>query len=193
MMQQDLSEKKLSRAELQDLHNKRAGLFIFQASWILVFVCLVVVNWQLRSRAISWPPPGVEPLHWLLPTVATVALAVSVLLARSATRALKANETGRFLRQWPLALGLGAVFVVLIGYEWVTIPYSAVYSDVFRTMTGFHIVHAVVIGVFMLLVYRSTYTGVYRAARFWPVEGATSLWYFVLVAWLLFYVVLYLI
>ena len=59
-MQRDLAEKNLSRAELQDLRNKRTGLAVFQISWILVFVCLVVVNWQLRWSQPSWPPPGVQ-------------------------------------------------------------------------------------------------------------------------------------
>ncbi|MBZ0292015.1 MAG: cytochrome c oxidase subunit 3 [Anaerolineae bacterium] len=192
-MQQNLLEQKLSRAELQDLRNKRTGLFIFQVSWIMIFVCLVIANWQLRYGATSWPPPGVEPLHWFLPAVATAALFVSALIARSATQALKADEVGRFLARWPLAIGLGAVFVVLVGYEWVTIPYSQIYSDVFRMMTGFHMVHAVVIGIFMFGIYRNARAGAYGSLNFWPVEGATSLWYFVLVAWLLFFVVLYLI
>ncbi len=191
MMQQNVLEQKLTRKELQDLRNKRTGLFIFQVSWIMAFVCLVVVNWQLRSGALSWPPPGVEPIPAVLPTLATIALAASALMARSASRAIKADEQAAFLSRWRFAIGLGIVFILLIAYEWVSIPYSAVYSDVFRMMTGFHGIHAIAISVFMATLYRGAQAGLYGSANFWQVEGATSLWDFVLVAWLLFYVVLY--
>ncbi len=157
----------------------------------MAFICLAVANWQLRSGAISWPPPGVEPLPVILPTIATIALALSAVLARSASRAIKDDQQAAFATRWQLALVLGTVFIILIAYEWVIIPYSAVYSDVFRMMTGFHGFHAVVISLFMLSVYRTSRTGVYGSANFWQIEGATSLWDFVLVAWLLFYIVLY--
>ena len=192
-MQSDLTNQELSREELQQLRNKRAGMTIFQISWMMVFVCLVIVNWQLRSGQVSWPPPGVDTPSSGLPTIATLALLVSVWLVRGATRALKADNIALFLRRWPLALALGVVFVGLIGFEWITIPYSGIYSDVFRMMTAFHAVHALVIGVFMGMIYRGARARQFGPTHFWPVEGATSLWYFVVFAWILFYVVLYLI
>jgi heme/copper-type cytochrome/quinol oxidase subunit 3 len=192
-MQSDLAKQELSREELQQLRNKRSGMTIFQISWIMVFVCLIVVNWQLRSGQVSWPPPGVETPSAVLPSMATLALLVSVWLARGATHALKDDHLGIFLQRWPLVLALGTVFVAIIAYEWVSLPYSGIYSDVFRMMTAFHAVHALVIGVFMGMIYRGARAGQYDSSHFWPVEGATSLWYFVVFAWLLFYVVLYLI
>ena len=95
------------------------------------------------------------------------------------------------MTQWRITLALGAVFVVAIAYEWLKLPYSGVYSDVFRMMTAFHMVHALAIGAFMGMIYRGVQAEVYNEENFWPVEGATSLWYFVIVAWMLFYVVLY--
>ncbi len=190
-MQRDLLEQQLSRKELQDLRNKRTGLLIFQISWIMVFVCLVVVNWQLRFVTTTWPPPGVEKLPWTLPTLATGLLLISAFLARRATQAVKENRNAQFLALWRIAIALGIAFVVLMAFEWVTLPYSQTYSDVFRTMTGFHIVHALAIGAFMINIYQGARAGKYGQTNFWPVEGATSLWYFVVVAWILFYVVLY--
>jgi nitric oxide reductase NorE protein len=190
-MQQDIAEQNLSRAELQDLRNKRTGLTIFQISWIMVFICLVIANWQLRFGAPTWPPPGVDPAPWLLPTVATVGLFASAWFARRGLRAIKADDIARFNRDWGIALGLGAAFVVVMGYEWLVIPYSGIYSDLFRVMTGFHGVHALAIGLFMLNIYRDARRGHYGSTNFWLVEGAASLWYFVLVAWIIFYVVLY--
>ena len=190
-MQQNLAESNLSREELLALRNKRSGLAIFQVSWILVFVCLAIVNWQLRWSRTSWPPPGVSKPDILLPSLVTLGLLLSAWLAQRATRALKADQLESFLRLWRIVLGLGVAFVLVIAYEWLRLPYSGIYSDVFRTMTGFHMVHALAIGAFMGMIYRGVQAGTYHAGNFWPVEGATGLWNFVIVAWMLFYVVIY--
>lgn len=192
-MQRDLVENELSREELQQLRNKRSGLTIFQMSWILVFVCLIVVNWQLRSGQVSWPPPGVEAPSPVLPTVATVGLLASVWFARRAAQAVKADDLAAFFNRWRVVLALALAFVLVIAYEWISLPYSGIYSDVFRMMTAFHAVHALAIGAFMGMIYRGAQAGNYGAANFWPVEGAVSLWNFVVFAWILFYVVLYMI
>lgn len=191
--QRDFLEQNLSREELQAIRNRRTGLLIFQISWIMAFVCLVIVNWQIRSTAPQWPPAGVEPVPWALPAVATAALAVSALQVRRGLRAVHADAQPAFIRAWQIGLALGAAFIVIMLYEFLVIPYTGVYSDVFRMMTGFHMVHAIAIGYVLLRVYRGGRAGRYGPLNFWPVEGAAGLWYFVLVAWLLFFVVLYLI
>lgn len=191
--QRDFLEQNLSREELQALRNKRTGLFIFQISWIMVFVCLVIVNWQIRATSPQWPPAGVDPAPWPPVTLATVALAASAMLVRRGLRAVRADSQAAFLTAWQGALLLGGVFVGIMLYEFLAIPYTGLYSDVFRMMTGFHLVHAVAIGYILVRVYRGGHAGRYGPLNFWPVEGAAGLWYFVLVAWLLFFVALYLI
>ncbi len=190
-MRSDVMEQQLSREELQALRNKRSGLAIFQFSWILVFVCLVIVNWQLRWSQPSWPPPGVQAPSPMLPTAATIGLLLSVWLARRAVQLIKAGDTARFLTRWRIVLALGVAFVLVLIYDWISLPYSGIYSDVFRMMTAFHGVHALAIGVFMGMIDRGVRSGLYGPGNFWPVEGAAGLWYFVVVAWLLFFVVLY--
>jgi heme/copper-type cytochrome/quinol oxidase subunit 3 len=88
-MQQNLTEHYLTREELIALKNKRLGMTIFQISWIMAFICLVIVNLQLRGSYTSWPPPGVEKLGIVLPTLATAGLGVSVFLARRGLQMLR--------------------------------------------------------------------------------------------------------
>lgn len=191
-MQRDLAEQQLSRRELQDLRNKRTGLTIFQISWILVFICLAMVNLQLRGASASWPPPGVEKLPWLLPTIATGGLLVSAFLTRRGAQMIRQGDATGLVTNWRVVLALGAAFVLAMGFEFITIPGSGTYSDVFRMMTGFHAVHALAIGAYMLWVLRGAREGHYKTlANQWPVEGAASLWYFVVIAWMIFYIVLY--
>ncbi len=188
-----LDEQGLSRAELMALRNKRSGVFIFQLSWILVFVCLIVVNLQIRSNFPSWPPNGVAALSPVLPTLATLTLIVSGLLARRALGSIRAAQTRAFLGQWGIALALGVIFLAIMAYEFIGIQISGQYSTIFRVMTAFHGLHALIIGIVMWNVYQSARVGNYDAVRHWAVEATAKMWYFVVVAWIMFYTVLYII
>ena len=59
-MTQQALEQKLTRQEQLQLRNRRTGLTVFQISWIMTFVCLIVVNFWIRGNTDSWPPAGVE-------------------------------------------------------------------------------------------------------------------------------------
>ncbi len=186
----------LDRDAEMRLKNNRLGMTIFQASWIMVFFALIVVNWQLRFSYAQWPPAGVTPFDPLLPSAATLALLLSALLARGGWRQLRRGQLGVFLNSWRLALALGLVFMALIMVEFAAVSDAALatqYGVTMRLMTGFHVAHALAILAVMLRVYRNAARGSYSGDPHdsWPVEGTVKLWYFVTVAWLLFYVVLY--
>ncbi len=188
---QNVLEQGLTRAEVQALRNKRTGLLIFQISWIMAFICLIFVNMQLRSQSEAWPPEGVEKLTPVLPTLMTVALIVSSFFARRAVKAIKADDVAAFLKNWRYVIGLGVAFVLVMGAEWLFVPVSGQYSNVFRLLVGFHGVHALAIGGYLWWVYRGGLAGTYNRINFWPVEGGAGLWHFVTIAWVLFYIVLY--
>lgn len=189
-MQRDLLEDYLTREELQALRNKRLGVFIFQLSWIMAFMSLVVVNWQLRFSP-DWLPEGVEPMSPWLPSFATAGLLLSVWLVQRALAAVRADDRRAFLMQWQGVIGLGGLFIAIMLYEWFTVQPGTQYAQVFRLMTGFHMVHAFVIGGYLLNVYVNGRQGTYGQLNFWAVEAGAKLWYFVVIAWLLFYGVIY--
>ena len=54
------------RAAVIRLKNNRLGMNIFQVSWIMAFVAMIVVNWQLRFNYSQWPPAGVAPFRLAL-------------------------------------------------------------------------------------------------------------------------------
>ncbi|MFQ3568177.1 MAG: cytochrome c oxidase subunit 3 [Aggregatilineales bacterium] len=191
VVKQEALEQELTRDELLAIKNKRTAVTVFQISWIMVFVCLSIVNLQIRSNFPTWPPPGVAALDRVLPTLATIGLIISALAARAGLQAIRLDEVGRFLSRWRIALALGAAFVLLMIYEWLAVEVDPQYGTLFRVMVAYHGIHALVIGYIMLRVYRTGSAGGYDSVRHWPVEGAAKLWYFVVVAWLLFYVVLY--
>lgn len=159
----------------------------------MVFICLITVNLQMRSNFASWPPPGVDSLDRILPTVATIGLIISGVLAGRGLNAIRADDHKGLVTNWAIALALGVCFVAIMGLEFIAVPFSGQYSTVFRVMTAFHGIHALVIGLIMWRVFRNASAGAYDASHQWAVEGTAKLWYFVVVAWILFYIVLYII
>jgi heme/copper-type cytochrome/quinol oxidase subunit 3 len=193
MQQQQSLEQNLSRDELIRLRNNRTGMALFQFTWILVFVCLIAVNLMMRGNFASWPPPGVERLGAIVPTIATVLLIASSVFVHRALKAAREDDSNTMRAQLRLVLMLGAVFVAIMAFEWLTVPASGQYSDIFRVMTAFHAIHALAIGVYLWRLYRFAPFGVYGSRNFWPVEAGVKLWDFVTVAWLMFFAVLYVI
>lgn len=191
-MTQHVLEQKQSRQEQQALRNRRTGLAIFQLSWIMTFVCLIIVNFWIRGGSAAWPPEGVT-VEKLIPTLMTLTLIGSSIFIRRGARALKADNVPGFAANWRYGLALGGVFAVVMAIEFIGAPGSGQFLNVYRLMIGFHHVHAMVIGYYLIRVYQNGQRGDYSATDFWPVEGGTSLWDFVTVAWVLFYVVLYVI
>ncbi len=206
LSREEIEAKKREREEQLKLNNRRLGLLVFQLSWMMAFIALIIVNWQLRFSYPSWPPPNVKAMGVTLPTIATLALLASAVLARVALRSVKGNQLMRFITQWRTVLGLGGVFVVIMVIEWLSVQMGTQYGTVFRLMTAFHTLHAVAIGAYMFNILRNaqhaqavlqgqlTNDGravFYHAENYWAVEAASRLWDFVFIAWLLFYVVLY--
>ncbi len=193
---QEKEERARKRAEREAAiraRNNRLGITIFQSSWIMVFVALIVVNWQMRFSP-EWMAEGATRPDAVLPTVATVALFASVVLMHRALRAVKADQVAAFMQQWLGAIGLGAVFFFIMLTQFFALtPGDGQYASVYRLMIGYHALHAVAIGVMMVQVYRYGQRGRYHAANNWSVEATMRLWDFVVVAWVMFYVVLYII
>jgi cytochrome c oxidase subunit 3 len=194
-----MMQSSLSREEQIALNNRRTGITIFQVSWIMVFVCLSLVNLQIRSNFPSWPPEGVAALDRVLPTIATVALLISGIAARAAVRAAGNTQIAAFLSAWRIALGLGVIFTLIMAFQWVTVDsggLGAQYGTIFRVMVAYHAIHALIIGWIMWGVHQSGARGDYNDAdprKTWLIEASARLWYFVIVAWILFYVVLYIV
>ena len=194
-------EKRRQRAEREAamrLKNNKLGITIFQASWILVFVALIIVYWQLGFTEGWRPTPEQKPV-FLWPTIATFSLLASTYFAWSALQQLKQKEkpgiVSTFQTRWLAAIGTGLVFLVIMIQQAVSIanPEGTNYASIYRVMIGYHAIHALIIGLMLIQVYRYSQFGHYHAENTWTVEAAARLWYFVTVAWLMFFVVLYLI
>ncbi len=193
---EERAERERARAErearIRDKNN-RMGVTVFQGSWIMVFVCLIIVNLQMRFSP-GWLVEGAQLPDLLMPTVATVLLVLSSVLGHVALNAVKADRVTVFLTRWRAALALGAIFFVMMMQQFFAVDLNdGQFASVYRLMIGYHALHALAIGYMMLQVYRYGVAKRYHAQNNWSVEATVRLWDFVTVAWLMFYVVLYLV
>jgi heme/copper-type cytochrome/quinol oxidase subunit 3 len=190
-MSQRISEQELTRDELIALRNKRTGMTVFQISWIMVFVCLFIVNVSIRGNSLTWPPEGVERLSPVVPVIVSILLLISGWTAYRSEAALIAGDHEAFFRQWRLTLGLGALFLVGMGIHWLGVSDGGQYGTISRVMIGYHALHALAIMAYMWQVQGRVRAGVVTARDPWAVEAGVKLWYFVIVAWIIFFTALY--
>jgi heme/copper-type cytochrome/quinol oxidase subunit 3 len=190
-MAQTVSEQELSRDELMALRNKRTGMTVFQLSWIMVFVCLFIINISIRGNFTSWPPEGVERLSPIMPIIVSVLLLASGWTAYQSLVAINRDDTARFSSQWRLTLALGVLFLVGMAVHWVSVNDAGQYGTISRVMIAYHALHALVIMLYMWNVDGRVRAGVVNARDSWAVEAGVKLWYFVIVAWIIFFIALY--
>jgi heme/copper-type cytochrome/quinol oxidase subunit 3 len=196
---EERDEQRRKRAEREAalrLKNNKLGITIFQWTWILVFVCLVLVYWQMGFTPGWHPTPDQKP-GLLLPVIATVLLLVSAWTARVGLRQVKADSVPGFQSQWLIAIVTGGLFFLIMVQQFFALPGTGIeteqYGQLYRVMIGYHVAHALAILFMMIQVYRYSQLGNYHANNHWSVEATVRLWDFVVVAWLMFFVVLYLI
>ncbi|MGJ3239249.1 MAG: cytochrome c oxidase subunit 3 [Anaerolineae bacterium] len=193
-----------ARERAQRLSNNRLGVMVFQISWIMVFVALIVVYWQLGFSAGWRPSPDLAP-NIIPPIVATLILLASGFFARQGWKTAErtapidpdatTDTAPAFRRPWLIAIGLGVAFFGIMMQQYFALPFGDApemrFGTIYRLMIGYHALHAVVILLMMAQVYRLGGDHRYHQDNYWALEGSTQLWYFVIVAWLMFFVVLY--
>jgi heme/copper-type cytochrome/quinol oxidase subunit 3 len=173
------------------------GMLVFIAAELMFFGALVCARFIVSAKYPGGWPPADQPR---LPVLAT-AFNSGVLLASAwflfrANRAFAASESHiRTRRLLGIAIGLGAAFVLIQGYEWVRLVgygltmRSGQFGSFFYLLVGTHALHVVAALAFLLQVQRSFGRGELRPPRFW---AAQIFWYFVVGLWPVLYVTVYL-
>jgi heme/copper-type cytochrome/quinol oxidase subunit 3 len=177
------------------LDNLRLAVLFLIGGESMFFAALISGLFVLRLGQPLWPPPFQPRLPLGVTGVNTlVLLASSVTMAR-AVRALGRGEDRLLVKRLVVTAGLGALFLLVQGYEWarligygLTVSGGA-YGATFYTLIGAHAVH-----VFGALVWLSATLvlasrGNIHAA---PVKACAMFWHFVVGLWPILYVAVYL-
>ena len=154
----------------------------------------------------SWPNAGpggiVEPFQtigpWPIPTINTALLLLSGVTLTISHHALKEARRGAAKFWLAATIGLGAVFLVLQGYEYVHAYRdlnlrldSGIFGSTFFMLTGFHGFHVTLGAIILSVVLFRMTRGHFTADNHFAFEAAAWYWHFVDVVWLLLYIVVY--
>jgi cytochrome c oxidase subunit I+III len=156
---------------------------------------LVITNYlYLKGREPHWPP-GVFPPDLVWGTLNTVLLLASLVpnqLAKSSAEALDLSRT----RLWLVVGILFAIgFNLLRIWEFRSLNVwwdTNAYGSVVWTLLGFHTVHVLTDLLDTVVITVLLFTGPLEEKRFVDVSENSMYWYFVVLAWLPIYVVIYL-
>ncbi|GAB4478946.1 MAG: cytochrome c oxidase subunit 3 [Anaerolineales bacterium] len=169
----------------------RLGLWLFILSDSFVFGGLLVSRFYLLGTQAR------PHLDQVVGFVVTVLLLTSSFFMNRAEIAMVHGDRKAFLRNTAITLILGVAFLIgVVGVEWQIVPFGTAdgaAASIFYTLTGFHAFHVLTGVVFLGVVLRNGWRGLYSPEKHWAVEAAAVYWHFVDVVWIFFYPALYLI
>ena len=187
-----LSEISLPVGGREQISTRWWGMMCLIATEGILFVYLIFAYAYLGSQSPgAWPPTGPPSLYLSAPD--TIVLIVSSFLLGWGVR----NGVNKARLQLALAgtFILGAVFLVVQGFEWAAKPFmlkTNAYSAIYFTLTGFHMAH-VVVGLLLLLVLLGwSFAGRLNQHPECAALGALY-WHFVDVVWLAVFTAIYLV
>ena len=171
------------------------GMLLFVLTEIMVFAGLISAFTIAKASAPVWPPPGQPRLPVEATAFNSLILLASGVALLFAHRAFHRGDRAGMLKPMWLALGLGGTFVIIQGYEWVSLisegltMMSSSYGAFFYLIVGIHALHAFA-AIGMLAIATNRLQSGWLTPGFF---GATEIfWFFVVGVWAVLYVVVYL-
>jgi heme/copper-type cytochrome/quinol oxidase subunit 3 len=180
------------------LDNAVLGTLFLIGAEVMFFAGLVSAFWILRLSAPAWPPPFQPRLPVGITGLNTVVLLGSSVAMVGAMLAIGQGDRRRAVRKLAVAAGLGTLFLLVQGYEWVRLVQfgltlsSSTYGTTFYALIGTHAAHVlgalVWLGVMVLLMAR----GRLGRRRLGVLRACGVYWHFVVALWPILYVTVYL-
>jgi len=175
------------------LATNRLGLWLFLLSDAFVFGGMFVARFNL----LGFTRPH---LNQELGLIVTSALLVSSFFMNRGETQMALGDRKGFLISTSITFLLGLAFLLgVVFVEWpeaihegLTVDGSAA-GGIFFLMTGMHAFHVLTGLIFLLVILRNGWRGLYSSEKHWAVEAAAVYWHFVDVVWIFYYPALYLI
>ncbi|HJQ85580.1 MAG TPA: cytochrome c oxidase subunit 3 [Candidatus Binatia bacterium] len=170
-----------------------AGMMAIEAT---MFALVVAVYLYYGTTVDDWPPTGVRPPSLTIATVNLVLLVVSCFPTYFASEASARDDPGGVANWLLLNLVCVVAFLVLRIVEWRGLAFtwdSHVYGSLVWTIFGLHTTHVVSATFETLIIVIIVLTGRFGDKQRIGVDADSVYWYFVVGAWLPFYVLLFLV
>jgi len=158
-----------------------------------VFALTIVTYFYLRSHVTTWPMTALPPdLLW--GTLNTAIMVASLWPNEMAKKAGEAHDAHR-VRLWlGISLLFGLAFLLVRVFEFAALNVrwdSNAYGSVVWTLLGFHTAHLVTDWADSAVLEVLFFKGPLEGRRFVDVSENSFYWYFVVIAWLPIYFVIY--
>jgi heme/copper-type cytochrome/quinol oxidase subunit 3 len=196
----------------------RAGFEVFDASalpsyafghrglmwWATMGVCLIestvfalalFVYFYLRTLATDWPP-AVDPPSLLFGTLNTAVLLASAIPNEWTRRMARREDLGKVRIGLVVCLAFAAAFLALRVFEFRALNVgwdTNAYGSIVWMLLGLHTAHLVTDVLDTAVLAALMFTGPLEGRRFVDVSENAEYWWFVVLAWLPIYVVVYLV
>jgi cytochrome c oxidase subunit 3 len=186
------------RPNLPILNNARLAVIMLLAAELMFFAGLIGAFLVFRLSATVWPPPFQPRLPLGVTSVNSLILLFSVLTMHWAVNAGRNGMAVNLLRQLIYTTLLGALFLLIQGYEWVGLVHfglttsSSVYGGLFYTLIGAHGAHVFGGLIWLLIVCWQARRGRFTKTDFVGVQTARMYWTFVVALWPVLYGLVYL-
>lgn len=178
--------------------NVKLAMLFFICGEIMFFGALVSAFLVLRVSAPVWPPPLQPRLPLGVTGVNTLVLLASSVAMVTALRALARGDGSALVRRLVVTAGLGAVFLLVQGYEWSRLVHfgltlsSGAYGATFYTLIGTHAAHVLGALVWLAVTVALAARGRFADGRTGPLRACAMYWHFVVALWPILYVAVYL-
>ena len=164
-------------------------------SEVMLFGALFAAYFVIRSESPGWPPvAGLERPALLLPGLNMLLLVASSGTMQWTVRSARSGDQSRIARWIRLTLLLGAIFIIIQGYEFATSGFgldAGTFGSTFYVLTGFHAAHVLAGLGLMAIVVRRTRRGLVSAEHHTIVEATNYYWLFVVAAGVFLFLTLY--
>ena len=180
-----------------DTNVRRVGAWLYLASEVILFSSLIGAYLFIRGNTPIWPAPG-SVINIPSGIMATAVFASSAVTAVLAQEAMRAGNKGRTMGFLGLTLALGAGFIALTAYTWLSNMAGGFYlnsglpGSVYYLITGVHAGHVVAGSLIVVYLLAKTARGGYSKDHFEALEMFTWFWGFLVVAWAVIFPLLYL-
>lgn len=165
------------------------GVALLAVIELIVIGSMIASYFYLRVGTPLWPPPDAGMPRLLLAGVGQGLLTLSAAPAYLSERAWRLRADGRPLAWlFPIGFVMVAAYAALKVLEYAQVSYtwaSHAYGSISWTLTGYQLLHTVVLLVFGLVVWTFARIGGLGAQRSMAVECVALYWYFLVVSSLL--------
>lgn len=178
--------------------NAWLAMIMFLGAEAMFFAGLMGAFLVFRVGSPVWPPPFQPRLPATVTGVNTLILLLSAVTMRLAFLANGRGERKRLVTLLSWTAMLGAVFLLIQGFEWVRLLHfgltvsSSVYGGLFYTLIGFHGAHVLGALAWLIAVWSKARQGKYTGRNAVGLQTCSMYWIFVVALWPVLYGLVYL-